>query len=78
MSSFWQRMAPPHKGKSTAWVPLVARAHALRKTFCYSNKCCICVKIKITAGPSVTRITDGKIRKNTGKISFTPTFLALS
>ena len=39
--------------------------------------CCICVKIRITAGPSVTRITDGKIRKNTGKISFTPTFRAL-
>jgi plasmid stabilization system protein ParE len=38
----------------------------------------ICVKIRITAGPSVTRITDGKIRKNTGKISFTPTLRAFS
>ena len=29
-----------------------------------------------TAGPSVTRSTDGKIKKNTGKISFTLTLRA--
>ena len=33
---------------------------------------CSCVIIMMTAGPSVTSRTEGKIRKNTRKISFTP------
>jgi hypothetical protein len=38
----------------------------------------ICANSRMTAGPSVTRITDGKIRKKTGKISLTPTLRARS
>ena len=37
-----------------------------------------CWNIIMQAGPSVTSNTDGKIKKNTGKTSFTPTFRALS
>ena len=44
----------------------------------YTSSFCNVWYIMMQAGPSVTSSTDGKIRKNTGKISFTPTFRAAS
>ncbi len=53
------------------------RARPIARVYCPS-RLFIWVKSRISAGPSVTRITEGKIRKNTGKISLIPTLRAFS
>jgi len=54
------------------------RSSSLSWLLLYWSMAFNCWNIIMQAGPSVTSNTDGKIRKNTGNTSFTPTFRALS